>query len=161
MIEHLGGDKVRIKPAGGLLAIMGGQLRGELRRAIEINPPTATRPEEELQGPFEISVVACRAGRMIREDLSAEVMDGAIGLFQSEDDRHGLARPADGILVGAPREHGGTELRVQYRSDTRGDESETIIRHSGEGLVELGRGFKPHKLGMDDMIVCCVPPGQW
>ena len=50
MIEHLGGDKVRVELAGGLVAIMRGQLRGEWRRAIEINPPAATRPEEELQG---------------------------------------------------------------------------------------------------------------
>ena len=48
MIIHPFADDLGIKFPGGVIAIMRGQPGRKISRAIEMNPPTAARPEQEL-----------------------------------------------------------------------------------------------------------------
>ena len=91
VIEHPLAHEVRVELAGRGLAVVRRQLRGQRRRAVEVNAEAAPRPEQELRDALQVSEIARRLRMAVRQHLRREVGDGAVGLFQRQADRHGAA----------------------------------------------------------------------
>ena len=115
-------DEVGIEAAGGGFAEVAGELIGQCLRAVEVDAPAAAAPEEEFYEALEGGEVAGAGGVVGGENFGGVVGDGAVGLFEGEEDGDGAAGGVGGGAEGVVGEDGGAELRVERGGDARGGE---------------------------------------
>ena len=143
VVKHFCADHVRVEPAGGIVVVMRGEARGDGTRAVEINPPAAPRPEQELYDPFDVAVVPDGGRMTFGKDFCTEVIDRAVRLFEGDANRLGFPRLPDLFPKGAQGKNGRTELRVEYWYD--GWSNKLIFesfRHDGGFVINRSVDFK-------------------
>ena len=129
--------------------IVRGQCRGQFGRAIEVDPPAAARPEQELDEALDEGGIARGIGMRGRQHGDVEAEHRAVGLFDGEAHRHAATGVGDLRAEGAHRQHRGTEGRVEHRRDLGSDERKAVEgvhgRESGVGNRECVRGQRRHE----------------
>ena len=104
MVEHPLAHEVRVEPAGRGVAVVRRQPRGQRFRAVDVDPPAAARPQEELDEPLEIRTVGRGLRMRLGQHPRLEAKDRAVGLLEGDPDGHARPpsrRPARGTPASA------------------------------------------------------------
>ena len=135
MVVDAFADEVGIEAAGGGVAEVAGELIGQGWRAVEVDAPAAAAPEEEFYEAFEGGEVADGGGVGGGENFGGVVGDGAVGLFEGEEDGDGAAGGVGGGAEGVLGKDGGAEDGIEQGGGAGGG-----LGRGGHGVSGSGAG---------------------
>ena len=130
--EHQLADEVRVESSGLRIAIVRDEVLGQGRRAVDVNAPSTTRPEDEFDEALQEERIRRRLCVGLGQDARVESEDRAVGLLERDANRHAAASSVDELVVSVHGEHGRAKTWIQHRGYARSDQR-NVDRHGHLG----------------------------